>query len=96
MTIACTSTAALALLLVVANYVFVYHPDATSAAEREGVKHKHPSKINPIDEYILYWRLGANREIRGIERWGEQGLRVKNALTHVCFRSDTTPLAELT
>lgn len=65
------------------NYIFVYHPDATSAAEREGLNHNLPSKINPIDEYLLYWRLGDKREMRGIERWGEKGLRVKNALTYV-------------
>ena len=82
-TIAYTSTAAIALLLVIANYIFVYHPDAATAAERDGLKHEHPSKINPIDEYILYWRLGPKRELRGIERWGEKGLRVKNALTYV-------------
>ncbi|KAH6614342.1 hypothetical protein C7974DRAFT_74404 [Boeremia exigua] len=81
-TVAYTSTAALALLLVIADYIFVYHPDTASAADREGIKHDHPSKVNPIDEYLLYWRLGTNREIRGIERWGEKGLRVKNAATH--------------
>ncbi|KAF3003422.1 hypothetical protein E8E13_001084 [Curvularia kusanoi] len=81
-TIAYTSTAAIALILVILNYIFVYHPDAVSAAEQGGLKHQHPSKINPIDEYLLYWRLGTKREIRGIERWGEKGLRVKNALTY--------------
>ncbi|KAF3033304.1 hypothetical protein E8E12_000501 [Didymella heteroderae] len=81
-TVAYSTTATIALLLVVANYIFVYHPDASSAAEREGIKHDHPSKINPIDEYILHWRLGKKREVRGIERWGERGLRVRNALTH--------------
>lgn len=83
MTVAYSTTAAIALILVVANYTLVYHPDASSAAEREGFKHDHPSRINPIDEYILYWRLGKQREIRGIERWGERGLRVRNALTYV-------------
>lgn len=83
MTVAYSTTAAMALLLVVANYILVYHPDASPAAEHEGIKPEHPSKINPIDEYILYWRLGKQREGHGIERWGERGLRVRNALTHV-------------
>lgn len=83
MTIAYTSTATIALILVVLHYIFVYHPDAAYAAAREGIKHEHPSKINPIDEYLLYWRMGAERETRGIEGWGEKGMRVRNALTYV-------------
>jgi hypothetical protein len=67
----------------VLNYIFVYHPDAKSAAECEGIRHDHYQRINPIDEYLLYWRLGNNEEARGIERWGEQGVRIRNALTHV-------------
>lgn len=68
--------------MVVANDTFVYHPNAKSAAEREGIKYDHPQKINLIDEYLLYWRLGSNEEARGIERWGEQGVRIRNAVTH--------------
>ena len=83
MTVAYSTTAEIALILVDANYILVYHPDASSAAEREGTKHDHPSKINPIDEDILCWRLGKQRELRGIERWDERGFRVRNALTHV-------------
>lgn len=98
MTIAYTSTAAIALILVVANYVFVFHPDANYATDRGGIAHNHPRKINPIDEYLLYWRLGTqDKKKLGIERWGERGFRVQNALTYVslqcarfCINADLT------
>ena len=38
--------------------------------------------MNPVGEYLLYWRLGPNEEARGIERWDEQGVRIRNAVTH--------------
>lgn len=56
-TLACLVTAAIALSVVVANYIIAYRPDVNPFNHEPDPDAQYIPKANPIDSFLLSWRL---------------------------------------
>lgn len=73
-------------------YTFAYRPDVYPFSDPENTATLPANgnfKPNPIDEYLLYWRLKPNHQSdQDKPDVLERNIRLRNALTHVCIDID--------
>lgn len=74
----------MALLFVVTYYVTAYHPGAHDPKASENSRSYSSLALNPIDEYLLFWRLGHSQKNGLTTRLAVMSsIHVKQALTNV-------------
>jgi hypothetical protein len=74
----------MALLFVVTYYLLAFRPGQQNSAQIDSGSSQKNLVSNPIDEYLLYWRLGQNRNKGLVARLAHiLGVDVNRALANV-------------